>query len=102
MPGTNIANCSVPAAGLELRGTITTTALYFCEAIVTAAPHFREPIDMMALQFREPIGLGSSVVLESRDTIVVAAAAECSRRKLSWNERCIFATNHATLRKLRH
>src|SRR5438128_7995806 len=46
MPGTNIANCSVPAAGLELRGAITTTALYFCEAIVMAALHFREPIDM--------------------------------------------------------
>ena len=101
MPGTNIANCSVPAAGLELRGPITTTALYFCEAIVTAALHFCEPIDMMALQFREPIGLGSSVVLESRETIVTAAA-ECSRRKLPWNERRIFATNHATLRKLRH
>jgi hypothetical protein len=79
MSRTDVANCPVPVAGPELRS----------------------PIATLDLHFSEPIGLDRSVVPELRK-IIAGPPSERSRRKLSWNERCIFATNHATLRKLRH
>jgi len=79
MSRTDVANCPVPAAGPELRS----------------------PIATLDLHFSEPIGLDRSVVPELRK-IIAGPPNECSRRKLSWSERCISATNHATLRKLRY
>jgi len=79
MSRTDVANCPVPAAGPELRS----------------------PIATLDLHFSEPIGLDRSVVPELCK-IIASTPGERSRRKLSWSERCISATNHATLRKLRH
>src|SRR5260370_40880520 len=76
---THVANCPVSAAGPEL-----------CSPIAT-----------LDLHFSEPIGLDRSGVPELRK-IIAGPPSECSRRKLSWSERCTSATNHATLGKLRY